>query len=83
MALCLLIKTMRGFMEVTLRDVFFQAGSCEYDFSQENIDILMKVELITTQTAISPFSSVAGNGFWWRYRDGEGANGIGSKPKAG
>lgn len=53
----------------------------EYDFSQENIDILMKVETHNHPTAISPFSGAA-TGSGGEIRD-EGATGIGAKPKAG
>ncbi|MEP0073853.1 MAG: phosphoribosylformylglycinamidine synthase [Marinomonas sp.] len=61
---------------------FFPApGTGEYDFSQENIDILMKVETHNHPTAISPFSGAA-TGSGGEIRD-EGATGIGSKPKAG
>ncbi|MEP3349346.1 MAG: phosphoribosylformylglycinamidine synthase [Marinomonas sp.] len=61
---------------------FFPApGTGEYDFSQENIDILMKVETHNHPTAISPFSGAA-TGSGGEIRD-EGATGVGSKPKAG
>ncbi|MCW4628748.1 MULTISPECIES: phosphoribosylformylglycinamidine synthase [Marinomonas] len=53
----------------------------EYDFSQENIDILMKVETHNHPTAIAPFSGAA-TGSGGEIRD-EGATGIGAKPKAG
>ncbi|MBD5772691.1 phosphoribosylformylglycinamidine synthase [Marinomonas colpomeniae] len=53
----------------------------EYDFNQEHIDILMKVETHNHPTAISPFSGAA-TGSGGEIRD-EGATGIGSKPKAG
>ncbi|WCN14796.1 phosphoribosylformylglycinamidine synthase [Marinomonas mediterranea] len=56
-------------------------GSQEYDFSQENIDILMKVETHNHPTAIAPFSGAA-TGSGGEIRD-EGATGIGAKPKAG
>jgi len=69
-------------MEGNFAGRFFPApGSCEYDFSQENIDILMKVETHNHPTAISPFSGAA-TGSGGEIRD-EGATGIGSKPKAG
>ncbi|RDL45446.1 phosphoribosylformylglycinamidine synthase [Marinomonas piezotolerans] len=55
--------------------------SKEYDFSQENIDILMKVETHNHPTAIAPFAGAA-TGSGGEIRD-EGATGIGSKPKAG
>ncbi|AEF53385.1 phosphoribosylformylglycinamidine synthase [Marinomonas posidonica] len=60
---------------------FPSSESREYDFSQENIDILMKVETHNHPTAISPFSGAA-TGSGGEIRD-EGATGIGSKPKAG
>ena len=53
----------------------------EYDFSQENIDILMKVETHNHPTAIAPFAGAA-TGSGGEIRD-EGATGIGAKPKAG
>ena len=55
--------------------------SKEYDFSQENIDILMKVETHNHPTAIAPFAGAA-TGSGGEIRD-EGATGIGAKPKAG
>lgn len=55
--------------------------SCEYDFSQENIHLLMKVETHNHPTAIAPFSG-AGTGAGGEIRD-EGAVGRGSKPKVG
>ncbi|MEO9653542.1 phosphoribosylformylglycinamidine synthase [Marinomonas sp.] len=60
---------------------FPSPDSREYDFSQENIDILMKVETHNHPTAISPFSGAA-TGSGGEIRD-EGATGIGAKPKAG
>ncbi|MGB5997005.1 MAG: phosphoribosylformylglycinamidine synthase [Marinomonas sp.] len=69
-------------MEGSFAGRFFPApGTREYDFSQENIDILMKVETHNHPTAISPFSGAA-TGSGGEIRD-EGATGIGSKPKAG
>jgi len=53
----------------------------EYDFSQENIHLLMKVETHNHPTAIAPFSG-AGTGSGGEIRD-EGAVGRGSKPKVG
>jgi len=53
----------------------------EYNFSQENIDILMKVETHNHPTAIAPFSGAA-TGSGGEIRD-EGATGVGAKPKAG
>jgi phosphoribosylformylglycinamidine synthase len=55
--------------------------SGEYDFSQENIHLLMKVETHNHPTAIAPFSG-AGTGAGGEIRD-EGAVGRGSKPKVG
>ena len=55
--------------------------TCEYEYNQEDIHILMKVETHNHPTAISPFPGAAtGNG--GEIRD-EGATGRGSKPKAG
>ena len=53
----------------------------EYEYHQENIDILMKVETHNHPTAISPFPGAA-TGSGGEIRD-EGATGRGSKPKAG
>jgi phosphoribosylformylglycinamidine synthase len=53
----------------------------EYNFSQENIHLLMKVETHNHPTAIAPFSG-AGTGSGGEIRD-EGAVGRGSKPKVG
>ncbi|AKH69562.1 phosphoribosylformylglycinamidine (FGAM) synthase, synthetase domain [Spongiibacter sp. IMCC21906] len=58
-----------------------RAGSAEYQYSEENIHILMKVETHNHPTAIAPFSG-AGTGAGGEIRD-EGAVGRGSKPKAG
>ncbi len=55
--------------------------SGEYNFSQENIHLLMKVETHNHPTAIAPFSG-AGTGAGGEIRD-EGAVGRGSKPKVG
>lgn len=52
-----------------------------YRYSQENIDILMKVETHNHPTAISPFPGAA-TGSGGEIRD-EGATGRGGKPKAG
>ncbi|NTS75505.1 phosphoribosylformylglycinamidine synthase [Catenovulum sp. SM1970] len=52
-----------------------------YDYSNEQIDILMKVETHNHPTAISPFPGAA-TGSGGEIRD-EGATGRGSKPKAG
>jgi phosphoribosylformylglycinamidine synthase len=55
--------------------------SCEYNFSQEDIHLLMKVETHNHPTAIAPFPG-AGTGSGGEIRD-EGAVGRGSKPKVG
>ncbi|RKF17383.1 phosphoribosylformylglycinamidine synthase [Alginatibacterium sediminis] len=60
---------------------FPNAASHQYDFHQEDIHILMKVETHNHPTAISPFPGAA-TGSGGEIRD-EGATGIGSKPKAG
>ncbi|MGE6480943.1 phosphoribosylformylglycinamidine synthase [Psychrobacter namhaensis] len=52
-----------------------------YNFHQENIDILMKVETHNHPTAIAPYSGAA-TGAGGEIRD-EGATGRGGKPKAG
>jgi phosphoribosylformylglycinamidine synthase len=52
-----------------------------YDYSHEDIQILMKVETHNHPTAISPYPGAA-TGSGGEIRD-EGATGIGSKPKAG
>jgi len=57
------------------------AGDREYQYSEEPVHILMKVETHNHPTAISPFPGAAtGNG--GEIRD-EGATGLGAKPKAG
>ena len=53
----------------------------KYDFHNEEVDILMKVETHNHPTAISPFPGAA-TGSGGEIRD-EGATGKGSKPKAG
>ncbi|WP_371373907.1 phosphoribosylformylglycinamidine synthase [Thalassotalea aquiviva] len=55
--------------------------SKEYEYTQEDIQILMKVETHNHPTAISPYPGAA-TGSGGEIRD-EGATGIGSKPKAG
>ncbi|WP_182406245.1 phosphoribosylformylglycinamidine synthase [Psychrobacter sp. GP33] len=52
-----------------------------YNFHQENIDILMKVETHNHPTAIAPYAGAA-TGAGGEIRD-EGATGRGGKPKAG
>ncbi|RJG40255.1 phosphoribosylformylglycinamidine synthase [Motilimonas pumila] len=53
----------------------------EYNYHQEDIHILMKVETHNHPTAISPWPGAA-TGSGGEIRD-EGATGVGSKPKAG
>ncbi|MCE2596740.1 phosphoribosylformylglycinamidine synthase [Motilimonas cestriensis] len=60
---------------------FPDVDSREYNYHQENIHILMKVETHNHPTAISPWPGAA-TGSGGEIRD-EGATGIGSKPKAG
>lgn len=55
--------------------------SCIYDYQQEPIHLLMKVETHNHPTAIAPFPG-AGTGAGGEIRD-EGAVGRGSKPKVG
>ena len=55
--------------------------SLQYQYHDEEIDILMKVETHNHPTAISPFAGAA-TGSGGEIRD-EGATGRGSKPKAG
>jgi phosphoribosylformylglycinamidine synthase len=56
-------------------------NSDEYKFSEEQVDILMKVETHNHPTAIAPYPG-ASTGSGGEIRD-EGATGRGSKPKAG
>ncbi|HEY7886442.1 MAG TPA: phosphoribosylformylglycinamidine synthase [Cellvibrionaceae bacterium] len=56
-------------------------ATCEYGYSNEAVNLLMKVETHNHPTAISPFSG-AGTGAGGEIRD-EGAVGRGSKPKVG
>ena len=60
---------------------FPNPDSKEYQYHQEPVHILMKVETHNHPTAISPFSG-AGTGSGGEIRD-EGAVGKGSKPKVG
>jgi phosphoribosylformylglycinamidine synthase len=53
----------------------------EYQYSEEPVQILMKVETHNHPTAISPFPGAA-TGSGGEIRD-EGATGLGAKPKAG
>jgi len=61
--------------------LFVDAASSTYDFQQEDIHILMKVETHNHPTAISPFPGAA-TGSGGEIRD-EGATGRGASPKAG
>ncbi|MDA0705308.1 MAG: phosphoribosylformylglycinamidine synthase [Proteobacteria bacterium] len=56
-------------------------GDREYHYSEEPVQILMKVETHNHPTAISPFPGAA-TGSGGEIRD-EGATGLGAKPKAG
>lgn len=60
---------------------FPNADTAEYQYNEEEISILMKVETHNHPTAISPFAGAA-TGSGGEIRD-EGATGRGSKPKAG
>lgn len=60
---------------------FFPSSKGEYQYHQERVDILMKVETHNHPTAISPFPGAA-TGSGGEIRD-EGATGRGAKPKAG
>ena len=59
----------------------FYPQNAQYQFVEENMHYLMKVETHNHPTAISPFAGAA-TGAGGEIRD-EGATGIGSKPKAG
>jgi len=58
-----------------------RSGDRQFDYSDEAIQILMKVETHNHPTAISPFPGAA-TGSGGEIRD-EGATGLGAKPKAG
>ncbi|MRI33776.1 phosphoribosylformylglycinamidine synthase [Endozoicomonas sp. OPT23] len=60
---------------------FPKPSSKEYEYHQEDINILMKVETHNHPTAIAPWAGAA-TGSGGEIRD-EGATGKGSKPKAG
>ena len=60
---------------------FAKPQSHQYEYHEENIHILMKVETHNHPTAIAPFPGAA-TGSGGEIRD-EGATGRGSKPKAG
>ncbi len=61
--------------------LMLKPDSREYEFVEEPIHILMKVETHNHPTAISPFPGAA-TGSGGEIRD-EGATGLGAKPKAG
>ncbi|MEJ2129129.1 MAG: phosphoribosylformylglycinamidine synthase [Woeseiaceae bacterium] len=69
---------MEGFRAARLMP---QPGSREFQYSDEPVHILMKVETHNHPTAISPFPGAA-TGSGGEIRD-EGATGLGAKPKAG
>lgn len=58
-----------------------RAGDRRFEYTDESIQILMKVETHNHPTAISPFPGAA-TGAGGEIRD-EGATGLGAKPKAG
>jgi phosphoribosylformylglycinamidine synthase len=60
---------------------FYPSQDNSYQFTEDNMHYLMKVETHNHPTAISPFAGAA-TGAGGEIRD-EGATGIGSKPKAG
>jgi len=60
---------------------FYPSSTGEYQFVEDDMHYLMKVETHNHPTAISPFAGAA-TGAGGEIRD-EGATGIGSKPKAG
>ncbi|PKO24417.1 MAG: phosphoribosylformylglycinamidine synthase, partial [Betaproteobacteria bacterium HGW-Betaproteobacteria-8] len=60
---------------------FYPDASGRYDYTEEDMHFLMKVETHNHPTAISPFAGAA-TGAGGEIRD-EGATGSGSKPKAG
>jgi phosphoribosylformylglycinamidine synthase len=60
---------------------FYPAADQSYQFVEDDMHYLMKVETHNHPTAISPFAGAA-TGAGGEIRD-EGATGIGSKPKAG
>ncbi|MFU8821379.1 MAG: phosphoribosylformylglycinamidine synthase [Gammaproteobacteria bacterium] len=69
-------------IEGWLGERFFPApADGHYDFVEEPVHILMKVETHNHPTAISPFPGAA-TGAGGEIRD-EGATGLGAKPKAG
>lgn len=72
---------MAGFKAARFYPTKNDAGQAQYDFHDEQIDILMKVETHNHPTAIAPFAGAA-TGAGGEIRD-EGATGRGGKPKAG
>lgn len=60
---------------------YADAGSREWNYHQEDLPIIMKVETHNHPTAISPFPGAA-TGAGGEIRD-EGATGLGAKPKGG
>ncbi|OOR90828.1 phosphoribosylformylglycinamidine synthase [Moraxella caviae] len=72
---------MEGFKTPRFYPIKDAAGNAVYDFHDEQIDILMKVETHNHPTAIAPFAGAA-TGAGGEIRD-EGATGRGGKPKAG
>ena len=60
---------------------FYPQANGEYQYQEEEMHFLMKVETHNHPTAISPFAGAA-TGAGGEIRD-EGATGMGSKPKAG
>jgi phosphoribosylformylglycinamidine synthase len=65
----------------TAQRFFAMPAEARYDFVEEPVHILMKVETHNHPTAISPFPG-ASTGAGGEIRD-EGATGLGGKPKAG
>lgn len=72
---------MEGFEAQRFYPTKDEQGQARYDFHQEQVDILMKVETHNHPTAIAPFAGAA-TGAGGEIRD-EGATGRGGKPKAG
>ncbi len=72
---------MAGFVADRFYPTINDDGQSEYQFHNEQVDILMKVETHNHPTAIAPFAGAA-TGSGGEIRD-EGATGRGGKPKAG
>ena len=68
-------------VEGTVAHRFFPDENFHYQYTEEPVHLLMKVETHNHPTAISPFAGAA-TGAGGEIRD-EGATGRGSKPKAG